>query len=200
MTMISTSSPELSKACNTTQEFDITSSSPMDKLRTLWTNIKEQRTIRNISSLDPVSPMCSNCHAKPENTAHLLFQCQLAQVVWAPVADAFNDCSSLLDNNHVPNVIPIDNVLFNYSPPTVRNNRKDINDLFMLVEHVLYRLKFRTDLAVTPSLRRVLVIAVIYLEKAIVVRNSLNKNTTLFTNVLKVFIAGLDFNLYVILP
>ena len=53
----------------------------------------------------------------------------------------------------------------------------------MLVKHVLYRLKFRTDLATTASLRRVLVIAVIDLEKSIAVWNSLNKNTTLFTNV-----------------
>ena len=127
--------------------------------------------------------MCSNCHAQPEHTAHLLFHCQLAQEVWTAVADAFNACASLLDNLHVPLVISLDNVLFNHSPPTIRNNRRDIVDLFMLVKHVLYRLKFRTDLATTPSLRRVLVIAVIDLEKAISVRNSLNKNTTLFTNV-----------------
>ena len=97
--------------------------------------------------------------------------------------DAFIESASLLDNHHVPFVISLTNVLFNYSPPTVRNNRKDIVDLFMLVKHVLYRLKFRTDLVVTPSLHRVLVIAVIDLEKAIAVRNVLNKNTTLFTNV-----------------
>ena len=182
--LISISSSEFSKAFYTTRSSTLSPSVQWTSfqvlLRTLWTNIKEQRTTRNILSLNPVSPMCSNCHALPEHTAHLLFHCQLAQDVWTAVADAFNACASLLDNLHVPLVISLDHVLFNHSPPT---NRRDIVDLLMLVKHVLYRLKFRTDLASTPSIRRVLVIAVIDLEKAIVVRNSLNKNTTLFTNV-----------------
>ena len=71
-------------------------------LRTLWTNLKEQRTIINLTSLNPVDPICSNCRSHPENTAHLVFKCQLAQNVWSLITATFNECATTMNDNYTP--------------------------------------------------------------------------------------------------
>ena len=51
------------------------------QLRTLWTNVKEQRTNRNLLSQTAVNNMCTNCRNSPEHTIHLILLCPLAQEV-----------------------------------------------------------------------------------------------------------------------
>ena len=50
----------------------------------------------------------------------------------------------------------------------------------MLTKHILYRLKFRDDIDNRPSVRRVLVILTVELNKANSVRNFMNKNSAVF--------------------
>ena len=148
-------------------------------LRTLWTNLKEHRTIRNLTSPNPVDPSCSNCRAHPENTAHLVFQCQLAQDMWSCITDIFNECATTMNENFTPIVLTMDNVLFNHPPPMTPETVKfDLIDIIMLVKHVLYRLKFRDNLLVLPTLRLATVITVVDLERAVLVRNSLNRSAS----------------------
>ena len=47
----------------------------------------------------------------------------------------------------------------------------------MVVKHAIYRLKFRENIAALPSVRLLMVIVAIDLEKAITVRNYMNKDT-----------------------
>ena len=154
-------------------------------LRSLWTNLKEQRTVRNLTSLNPVDPSCSNCRAHPENTAHLVFQCQLAQDIWNLITATFNECASTINDNYTPIILTGDNVLFNH-PPTgaPETGKADIIDIIMLVKHVLYRLKFRDNLLTLPTLRLVTITVAIDLEKAILVRSNFNRGTLFMTMIL----------------
>ena len=76
----------------------------------------------------------------------------------------------------------MDNVLFNHPPQHLRDQEiKDLIDIIMLIKHILYRLRFRDDIDNRPSVRRVLVILAIELNKANSVRNYLNKNSAVFS-------------------
>ena len=55
----------------------------------------------------------------------------------------------------------------------------------MLTKHILYRLKFRDDIDNRPSVRRVLVILSVELNKANSVRNFMNKNSAVFSGIIE---------------
>ena len=149
-------------------------------LRTLWTNVKESGTLRNLANENPIGQWCSNCHLLPEHTVHLILQCHLAAAVWEDVERVFNETTLSLRDDYVQIQFGRDNIMFNVPPQGLRSSeRRDFIDTVMLVKHVLYRLKFRHDPNSIPSVRRVLVILGIDLEKAILVRNFLGKNSTM---------------------
>ena len=58
-------------------------------------------------------------------------------------------------------------------------------DIIMLTKHILYRLKFRDDIDNRPSVRRVLVILSVELNKANSVRNFMNKNSAVFSGIIE---------------
>ena len=147
-------------------------------LRTLWTNVKESGTLRNLTSENPIGQWCSNCHLLPEHTVHLIYQCHIAAAAWEEVESSFNEVALLLRQDFVPIQFGRDNIMFNVPPQGLSSNeRRDFIDIVMLVKHVLYRLKFRHDPNSIPSVRRVLVVLCIDLEKAVLVRNFLGKNS-----------------------
>ena len=97
--------------------------------------------------------------------------------------DIFMSCASTSRRgsleNFTPIVLTMDNVLFNHPPPMTPETVKfDLIDIIMLVKHVLYRLKFRDNLLVLPTLRLATVITVVDLERAVLVRNSLNRSAS----------------------
>ena len=75
--------------------------------------------------------------------------------------------------------------MFNYPPPGTRDAIKaDIIDIIMLVKYVLYRLKFRANLLILPTVRLVTITVALDLEKAILVRSSFNRCASLMTMIL----------------
>ena len=51
-------------------------------LRTLWTKVKESRTLRNQLRNLPFNNSCANCFGPPKRTKHLIFDCIPAQRLW----------------------------------------------------------------------------------------------------------------------
>jgi hypothetical protein len=85
-----------------------------------------------------------------------------------------------MDISFTPIILTEDNILFNHPPPGIGAAlTKDIIDIIMLVKHVLYRLKFRTNLQLLPTTRLVTITAAMDLEKAISVRSYLNKDAVM---------------------
>ena len=112
-------------------------------LRTLWTNVKEARTVRNQASQAPVTSTCSNCGLSPERTRHLLYQCPLAQQVWTYLIDEINELASI--NNPTQSLIPLtsDLVLFNHTPNILSDQLStDLLQTVMTVKLLIYRFKF----------------------------------------------------------
>jgi hypothetical protein len=91
-----------------------------------------------------------------------------------------------MDILFTPIVLTEDNILFNHPPLGIGAAlTNDIIDIIMLVKHVLYRLKFRTNLQLLPTTRLVIITAAMDLEKAISVRSYLNKGAVMFLDKLK---------------
>ena len=161
-------------------------------LRTLWTNVKEQRTTRRILDQNVGNPLCTNCHSHPEHTVHLMFHCQTAQGVWIVIAEKFNDAVKTVRNTQTTIQLTMDTIMYNHPPDYLREQEvRDCIDIVMLVKHVLYRLRFRTNIEAIPSTRRILVECAIELEKANTVRYSLNRFSvvfTKFTELIKTFV------------
>ena len=153
-------------------------------IRTLWTNVKEQRTTRNLLSANPVTNLCSNCQTNPENTVHLIYECLLAQQMWECVTDCFNQSIINQDGGTIPIALSRDNIMFNYPPNDISEEQKyDIIDIVMVVKHAIYRLKFRENIDAMPSIRLLMVIVTMDLEKAVTVRNYMNKDSFLLAEV-----------------
>ena len=151
-------------------------------LRTLWTNVKESNTIRNLTSSSPISNWCSICHLQPEHTSHLIFDCHVAQGAWMVTQDKFNQCVARTRNDYVPIEIGYDQAMFNHPPDGLNDQEKrDLVDILMVTKHVLYRLKFRENMNRVPSTRLVTTIMCIELEKASTVRDFLGKASLTFT-------------------
>ena len=150
-------------------------------LRTIWTNLKEQRSRRRIQTLNLPNPLCANCHLSPEHTVHMFYQCQIAQDTWLRLNGILNESFQRHRGSFVPFQLNRDNVLYNHPPQHLKDEEmKDLIDIIILIKHILYRLRFRDDIDNRPSVRRVLVILAIELNKANSVRNYLNKNSAVF--------------------
>ena len=154
-------------------------------LRTLWTKVKENRTLRNQMRQDPVDSLCSNCGLFPEHTTHLIYDCPLAQQIWILITKFFNEGVTEQAPDHSPINLSEDNVMYNYPPPVLTGQCKtDLIDMIMMIKHIIYRLKFRNNLQVYPSVRFSVTIAALDLERAVSVRNYHNTNATLMSTML----------------
>ena len=80
-------------------------------LRTLWTNIKESNTTRNLAR--PV-PACANCTLAPEHAVHLMYECSLAQGAWRAFLLAFNNNAVEQYPDHSDVTISRDLIMFNH--------------------------------------------------------------------------------------
>ena len=77
-----------------------------------------------------------------------------------------------------------DNIMFNHPPNDISEEQKhDIIDIVMVVKHAIYRLKFRENLLAIPSIRLLMVIVTMDLEKAATVWNYMNKDSFLLAEV-----------------
>ena len=104
--------------------------------------------------------------------------------MWDCISDCFNQAILSQDNVNTPMVLSRDNIMFNFPPSGIGDSQKyDIVDIVMIVKHAIYRLKFRENIAALPSIRLLMVIVSIDLEKAIVVRNFMNKDSYLLSDV-----------------
>ena len=116
--------------------------------RTLWTSAKEANTRR--AMLDGTTAVCKNCldPNSIENTKHLLYDCTLAKEVLTFVTNSINDIAQLVEGANPNSVYPLTlnpyMVLFHKLPRGMKGtDRTDIEDIMMVVKHVLYKLKFR---------------------------------------------------------
>ena len=140
-------------------------------LRTLWTNVKEARTGRNLARQTPVNTACSNCGLAPERTIHLLYQCPLAQQVWTYLVEEINALAITSDPTHNNIQLNSDLVLFNHIPNSLPDQLAvDLLQIVMIVKHLMYRFKFRENLTRLPTMRLSLLTAALELDKTIMVR------------------------------
>ena len=93
----------------------------------------------------------------PEHTIHLVYECPLAMELWQTVFDSFNNRIPALF--HARDAFPVqltsDCILFHH----INNNiptkaRHDLNEMEVIVKHVLYRFKFRENIDRYPSIRQ----------------------------------------------
>ena len=109
--------------------------------------MKEQRTARNLVSLQPITNLCSNCQMLPEHTLHLMYTCNLSQQIWSSHTDIFNDVMMLQGDEGIE--LTRDNIMFNHPPDaTSESHQYDIIDTIIVIKHALYRLKFRENVAI----------------------------------------------------
>ena len=69
----------------------------------------------------------------------------------------------------------------------------DIIDVVMIFKHAMYRLKFRENMARLPTPRLLMVIVALDMEKAIRVRNYLNKDAVFINDITCVLKARVGF-------
>ena len=163
-------------------------------LRTLWTNVKEQRSTRRRYDQNVGNPLCSNCHLELEHTVHLLFHCQTARGVWIKITEKFNEAVKTFRNTQEMIHLSLDTIMYNHPPEHLRDQEiRDCIDIVMMVKHILYRLRFRPNPDVVPSTRRILVECSIELEKANTVRNFLNKSSLIFTKFIELIKNSVGF-------
>ena len=155
-------------------------------LRTMWTNVKEARTARNLVSTTPTSPNCSNCGLAPERTIHLLFECSLAQQVWSHLLTEFNDLATTNNPTHSPVILSSDLVLFNHTPRGLAEPLAcELTQLVMIFKHLIYRFKFRENMNRFPTLRLALLTAALELDKVTLVRQRNGLDTTFIDNLVE---------------
>ena len=133
--------------------------------RTLWTNLKEANTARGREN--GTVERCANCLDDIEHTLHLMYECTIANSLLAKVYQVINRVlPPLIGNDGLPLVMAIDQVIFFHLPRELPNDIcQDINDVFMIVKHSLYRLRMREDLANIPSMFNIILPVTLELGK-----------------------------------
>ena len=104
-------------------------------LRTLWTKVKESNSRRG-----NVDNRCLNCGNAPEHTKHLFFECELIRGIMGKVEVAINE-------SFVNIPLTINMMMFHsYDAEISKEDRRDIDDLLMIVKHCVYRVRFRENM------------------------------------------------------
>ena len=165
-------------------------------LRTLWTNVKESGTPRNLARNNPISPNCSNCGLLPEHTIHLMFECTLAQQIWNSVTNEFNAAVTEDQHDAQPVTLTRNTVLFNYIQSSLTpSHNKDLLHIVMTVKHRIYQFKYRENQERYPSLRLALLSIALDIDRVITIRQQNGLNSCFiekFNNRIKA-IVGLQY-------
>ena len=175
---------EMVRAKNITPSIQWTSTQIL--LRTIWTRVKEANTRRRTDSLDPYSDSCSNCGTAPERTVHLFYDCPLANTMWTMIFSVTNTISSNTYRDPAITQIDgsLDQVLFHTLPDNLpKSLETDINDIILIMKHILYRHRFREDVNTYPTLRSTTIILVLEIEKLIEICRRKGKAHTTLTNI-----------------
>ena len=161
-------------------------------LRTLWTNVKEAGTPRNLTRNNPISPNCSNCGQLPEHTIHLMFECTLAQRIWNTVTNEFNSLLAEELHDAQPITLTRNSVMFNHPQPYLTSaHNKDLLHIVMTAKHRIYQFKFRENQERHPSLRLALLSVALDVDKVVTIRKQNGLNSSFiekFNNRLKTIV------------
>ena len=100
--------------------------------------------------MDGRTEECRNCRDPRsfENTRHLMYDCPLAKRILTVVTNRINDVGQLYDGVNPNTVYPLTlnpyMVLFHKLPKKMKSaDKTDIEDVLMIVKHVLYALRCR---------------------------------------------------------
>ena len=164
-------------------------------LRTLWTAKKEANTQRGMAAGEDGN--CKNClEDSEEDTAHLMFDCPVTKELLEWVYRSINQAGSEESpgpQSPYPLIMNKYQVLFHKIPRQVsRAHMRDIDDILMIVKHVLYRMRMREDSNRRPTRRGVAMRFLIEYEKHIKVMEYNGKPTQFLkkTNEILCNIAG----------
>ena len=149
-------------------------------LRTLWTAKKEANTQRGMAAGEDGN--CKNClEDSEEDTAHLMFDCPVTKELLEWVYRSINQAGSEESpgpQSPYPLIMNKYQVLFHKIPRQVsRAHMRDIDDILMIVKHVLYRMRMREDSDRRPTRRGVAMRFLIEYEKHIKVMEYNGKPT-----------------------
>ena len=126
-------------------------------LRTLWTRVKESRA-RPYAALG--DDRCVNCLMAPEHTAHLMYDCVIAQGVLRNISQMINQYTE------VDVRLTRDVVLFHVKPGEITDSlQRDLTDILMIFKHVLYRSRFDQEIVNLPTAKGMTITVILELTK-----------------------------------
>ena len=186
--MVSISSNQFSKAMAKTRSNLLSPGTQWTSiqifLRTLWTRVKEAKTMRNLIGANPASPNCSNCGLLPERTLHLMYECNLAQQLWTTAITEFN--SSLSEDNPEEQQVTLtqDMIMFNHAPSHLSVElSRDLLNIVMTIKHRIYLLRYRDNQNRLPSFRMALLWSILDIDKVVMVRQHNGINSSFLENI-----------------
>ena len=183
---------EIVRAKNQTPSIQWTSTQIL--LRTIWTRVKEANTRRRTENTEPYNDTCSNCGTAPERTVHLFYDCPLAKDMWRMI---FAVTNTIFSRGAVITQIDgsLDQVFFHSLPDNLPKSIEiDINDIIMIMKHILYRLRFRERFDTYPTLRTTAIILVIEIEKLIEIRRRKGNSHNTLSNIINELKRRIEFN------
>ena len=140
-------------------------------LRTLWTKVKESRSRGG-------DDRCLNCALEPEHTAHMLFHCSLTTGVLQKLAP----CISHVTDDDID--LTLDAVLFHHLPSCRDKQVKStLTDVLMIIKHVIYRLRFRENIDRLPTVKLVIITAILEIQKYILLKTRNGDDTEMLKSI-----------------
>ena len=89
----------------------------------------------------------------------------------------------------------LDQIFFHNLPDNLpKSMETDINDIIMIMKHILYRLRFRERFDTYPTLRTTAIILVIEIEKLIEIRRRKGNSHNTLSNIINELKRRIDFN------
>ena len=112
---------------------------------------------------------CLNCGMADEHTTHMLYDCEKMK----GVIEIYELC---LNRNRPRDEwikIDLNMMLFHHFVNIDNCNKRDINDMLMVAKHVLYRIRFRENVERRPTVRMLILICIIELQKLVLSRTKI---------------------------
>ena len=127
-------------------------------LCTLWTAKKEAATQRGIAAGEDGT--CKNClEDREEDTAHLMFDCTITHEMLEWAYRAINEAGAEVlqgPQSPYPLILNKYHVMFHKIPRQVpRAQMRDIDDILIILKHVIYRMRMRDSPERRPTRRAV---------------------------------------------
>ena len=103
---------------------------------------------------------CVNCLMAPEHTAHLMYDCVIAQGVLRNISQMINQYTA------VDVRLTRDVVLFHVKPGEITESlQRDLTDILMIFKHVLYRSRFDQEIVNLPTAKGMTITVILELTK-----------------------------------